>query len=183
MSPHKNKKAAPRATANIRLVDDSFDRMMGALLFLSEVDPAAERFTFQTFDDVRLPDGKPRKDETLTRVLHGTIADHWDELHALNEKGGGIYFSVNTTDFGASLKDNPKGSKRGKTTWLRAIHFDHDHADRPLPEFPIEPSLIVPTSTGKLQLYWLVTRLSHRRQVRRDYGQHGQARVGPECKG
>ena len=31
MSPHKNKKAAPRATANIRLVDDSFDRMMGAL--------------------------------------------------------------------------------------------------------------------------------------------------------
>ena len=45
--------------------------------FLKVLDPAAARFTFQTFDDDR-----DRDDNSLVRVLHGTLAEHFDQLKA-----------------------------------------------------------------------------------------------------
>ena len=43
--------------------------------FLQMLDPDAKFFTFQTFDD-----DKDRKDTRLSRVLHGSLEEHWDEL-------------------------------------------------------------------------------------------------------
>src|SRR5262249_48442467 len=62
--------------------------------FLAALDPSTDRFTFQTFDD-----NKERKDKSLARVLHGTLAQHFKTLVKLNERGAGIFVCVNVTDF------------------------------------------------------------------------------------
>jgi hypothetical protein len=68
---------------------------------LRALDPSTERFTFQTFDD-----DKERGSQSLVRTLHGTLAEHWNELVRLNNVGAAICVAPNETNLkGRSSKD------------------------------------------------------------------------------
>jgi hypothetical protein len=113
--------------------------------FLKALDPTATKFTFQTFDD----DGD-RGNKDLVRVLHGTLAEHFDELKRLNDRGAGVFVTVNETDF--------RGRSAENIVRVRALWVDLDGA-------PLEPVLadarkvhiVVDTSPARWHAYWLVT--------------------------
>lgn len=127
--------------------DDRADRLMPAWMFLHALDPDVTEFCFQTFDDVVLEDGKPRNKTGLARTLHGNVSDMWGELCELNKLGAGIFFTVNSIEPGARRAN--KNVKRCRAVWC-------EHDGGLLPDFPLEPSLIVETSPGKHHFYWLV---------------------------
>lgn len=105
-----------------------------ALLWLEtlyqDLDPLA---TFQTFDD------KAKKDRDLIRTLHGTLSQHWNQLVSLNERGAGIFVTVNQMD--------GKGRKKTNCKRVQAWWTDYD-AGKDLPELPLTPSLLVDTKHG-----------------------------------
>ena len=80
--------AAPRLKAVRRHDAPAHDaRIAGS--FLTLLDEEAESFTFQLFHD-----GKPGGG----RILHGTLAEHWDTLVRANRGGRGVFVTVNATD-------------------------------------------------------------------------------------
>tara|TARA_R110000850_G_scaffold18982_4_gene58166 strand:+ start:462 stop:1274 length:813 start_codon:yes stop_codon:yes gene_type:complete len=98
------------------------------------------KFSFQTFDD-------KVKNKKVTRQLHGSIKEHFQELSQLNAKGAGVFFTVNETDLMGRSKEHIKK--------VRAVFIDLDGT--PLPDkFDLEPHCVVNTSKGKYHVYWLV---------------------------
>jgi hypothetical protein len=124
--------------------------------FLKVLDPGADGrellegipdgFTFQTFDD-----DKKRKDRTLARVLHGTIADCAAELSRLSSRGAGVFVTINETDMA--------GRKLANITRIRAVWAELDDGD--VSSFPLEPHLITETSPGKFHKIFLVDGLTN----------------------
>ena len=112
----------------------------GAQAFLQLLDPDAKYFTFQTFDD-----DKDRKDTRLARVIHGSLEQKWDELAELNEKGAGIFVTINETD--------GIGRKTKNIVGVRSIIQDDDGCFQGT--YPLVPSIQVNSSPGKFQRYWL----------------------------
>jgi RecA-family ATPase len=111
--------------------------------FLAALAPGATRFTFQTFDD-----NKDRKDGSLARVIHGTLAEHWDDLQRLNAQGAGIFITVNATDF--------KGRTAKNVVSVRALFADLDGAPLgPVLASAPAPQIIVESSPDKWHSYWL----------------------------
>jgi hypothetical protein len=108
--------------------------------FLTLLAEGVEEFTFQTFDD-----NKSRKDKSLTRILHGSIDQHFDELCRLKAKGAGIFVAVNQTDL--------KGRSNANILDVRAIFQEADRAGVPIPT--LSPQIVVETSPGKFHRYWL----------------------------
>jgi putative DNA primase/helicase len=128
---------------------------------LAALDPLALAFTFQTFDD-----DAARKDASLARVLHGALADIWAELCALSARGAGAFVCVNATDL--------KGRKAENVTEVRAVWAELD-GDAPA-SFPIEPTLTVETSPGRMHAYWAasgLTRDEHAAVMERMVAEHG----------
>ena len=109
--------------------------------FLDHLDYVTTKFTFQTFDD-----NQDRRDPSLTRVLHGSLWVHWDELGRLNRRGAGIFICVNTTDL--------KGRANTNITKVRAIWQEDDSGDAP--ELPIRPHIVVESSPGKYHRYFRI---------------------------
>jgi hypothetical protein len=107
--------------------------------FLKTIDPAAKSFTFQTFDD-----NSERKDKKLGRVLH--LDGFSAELLDLHKTGAGVFLTVNKTD--------GKGRGTENITHIRDVWSDDDKAFEG--DFPLEPSIVIRTSVGKLQYHWLV---------------------------
>lgn len=116
-----------------------------ARVFLEALDPAATAFTFQTFDDT-----KNRKDGRLARVIHASLDEAAAELMRLNALGTGVFVTVNATD--------GKGRKVDNIIRRRAVWQDDDKGFKG--KFPLEPSLVVKTSPGKFQRYWLTDGLT-----------------------
>ena len=108
--------------------------------FLSLLDPSANGFTFQTFDDDRV-----RKNPGLTRIIQSPPPAR-DELRKLNEQGAGIFVTVNETDGNGRRSENIKR--------VRAIWQEDDDAFDGC--FPLDPSIVVESSPGKYHRYWLV---------------------------
>src|SRR5262249_36747829 len=112
---------------------------------LTALDPNTNQFTFQTFDD-----NEDRKDKSLARVLHGTLAQHFETLVKLNNRGAGIFVTVNVTDF--------KGRSAKNIVGVRSHFGDLDGA----PLAPVladgEPKthLITETSPDRFHPYWRV---------------------------
>ena len=113
--------------------------------YLTALDPTTDRFTFQTFDDNR-----KRKDKSLARVLHGTLAALWNTLVKLNARGAGIYVCVNVTDF--------KGRSAENITHVRSHFGDLDGAPLEPVLAPGEPRthIITETSPRRWQFYYRV---------------------------
>ena len=113
--------------------------------FLSLLDPTASAFTFQTVPE---PKGKPTN--LWPQVLHGSLNDLLPKLTDLNRQGAAIYVTVNETD--------GKGRKAANITRIRAIWQDDDCGYKG--DFPLPPSMIISSSPGKFQRYWLSEGLS-----------------------
>lgn len=110
--------------------------------FLTLLAPG-ERITFQTFPE----SGKHRRG--LTRVLHGTLAEHASTLASLNARGAGVYWMVNAGD-GA-------GRKAENVQRVRALFVDLDGAPlEPVRAAPLAPHCIVETSPGRWHAYWRI---------------------------
>jgi hypothetical protein len=125
-----------------------------ARAYLMMLDPAAKSHTFQTFDDVRLPDGKPRGDRSLAHIFHGPLDDAMAaRLAELNRLGAGIYVTINATD--------GKGRTNENIRRVRAVWIDWDGKDgKPRVVVPPLPaSVIVETSPGHTNELWLVDEL------------------------
>ena len=108
--------------------------------FLIALDPTTDRFTFQTFDDL-----KERRDPCLARIVDGALSRHASEFTRLNASGAGVFVSINCTDL--------KGRGARHITRLRAVWQDDDHGWQG--EFPLLPSLVSNTSPGRFQRLWL----------------------------
>ncbi|MFZ5762269.1 MAG: AAA family ATPase [Thermodesulfobacteriota bacterium] len=124
-----------------------------------EADP---RVTFQTFDD-----DKGRKDGSLACILHGTLGEHAATLQALNERGAGIFATVNETDL--------KGRSKGNIVCCRAIWQDDDKGAGWIHP-TVEPNIVVATSPGKFQRYILTSTSQideHAGVMRRMVADHG----------
>ena len=116
-----------------------------ASVFLSLLDPDASFFTFQIVPEPKLrPTGLP------PQLLHGSFQDILPTLTTLNKQGAAIFVSVNATD--------GKGRRAENIIRTRCIWQDDDDGFRGV--FPLEPSIIVSTSPGKFQRYWLTEGLS-----------------------
>ena len=110
--------------------------------FLAELAPGTESFTFQTFDD-----NADRKRGALVKKLHGTLANHGEELVRLNTAGAGIFVTVNVTDL--------KGRETKNITQVRAAFSDLDGA--PLhPVLAAKPlaHIVVESSFKRWHAYW-----------------------------
>lgn len=104
-----------------------------------------ECVTFQTFGE-----GSRRGDQTRTRTLHGTLAEHRRTLAALNARGAGIFWTVNATD--------GKGRKVRNIQRVRALFVDLDGAPlAPVQAATLTPHVIVETSPAKWHAYWRIT--------------------------
>ena len=68
-------------------------------------------------------------------------------LEKLNDLGAGIFLVVNECD--------GKGRKDENVIRIRACMADWDDPGKPLPDFPLEPSIIVETSNKKYHVYWM----------------------------
>lgn len=119
-----------------------------AARFLSILDPDAEFFTFQTFDDLKPPrPGRILKIDDSSAPLKSLQL----ELARLNAKGAGIFVTVNET--------GGNGRKAKNIIRVRAVWFEFDKKDgKPLPEYwPLDPSMIVESSPGNFHFYWLLS--------------------------
>ena len=121
------------------------DRAM-ADRFLTLLDEDAEHFTFATFDDCKLSDGKTRKDPSLTRELHGALDEHEPELARLNQAGAGVFVTIQRTDLTGRKAENIVG--------VRAVFQEQDRAG--CPELPTAPHIVVESSPGKHHRYILL---------------------------
>lgn len=106
------------------------------------LDEGQERFTFQTFDD-----NKSRGDKRLAKIFHGSFTEHFVDLVALNNKGAGVFITVNETDL--------KGRANSENMVRPRAVFQE--ADRPAtPEPPLTPHIQVESSPGKFHRYLLI---------------------------
>jgi P4 family phage/plasmid primase-like protien len=100
---------------------------------------------FQTFDDnrERTKSGNARKE--LARKFAGTLKQHLFALNNFAREGAGIYVQVNA-------------GQRGKhnVTGVRAVFIDNDDPNNKLDFEALPPSIIVESSPGKTQVYWLL---------------------------
>ncbi|MFN3700452.1 MAG: hypothetical protein ACK4VI_02895 [Alphaproteobacteria bacterium] len=106
---------------------------------LEALDDLAWAFTFQTFDDTG------GNNKSICRILHGSLEEHWPTLVDLNERGAGIFVTVNETDLKGRSKDN--------IVDVRALFLDDDGGVK---EPPIKPHIRVKTSPNKQHLYYLI---------------------------
>lgn len=108
--------------------------------------------TFQWFLD-----HEQDKNPPLPGLKHGTLEEHRAFLRQLNQRGAGIYFTVNETDL--------KGRRKEHITRVRAYMIDCDGITKPqdktkklrqIYNSPLKPSLIIETRNG-LHVYWYST--------------------------
>jgi hypothetical protein len=114
--------------------------------FLKILDPNAKAFTFQIFHD--LPSGsKTPKDDSLSRIIHGSLEDCWDGLCELNKRGAGVYVTINETDL--------KGREAKNVKRIRGVFVDLDGA--PLePAMTPTPHIVTESSPKRWHVIWRV---------------------------
>jgi hypothetical protein len=112
--------------------------------YLKVLDPTAKAFTFQTFIDSKRAKAKG-EGGSITRVLNGSLDEHWQRLVQLNRAGAGIFVTVNATD--------RKGRRLNNITAVRGVWREADEAG--LPDLPLDPTMIVESSPGKHHEYIL----------------------------
>ncbi len=137
------------------MADNLIPDLEQARRFLEILDPGAnsrsmledrpDGFTFQTFDD-----SKARKDRSLARIFTGTLDYLAPTLSQLNQKGAGVFVTVNETD--------GKGRKLSNLERIRCCWIEDDEG-LGIPT-PIEPHLVTETSPGKFHKLFLVEGLS-----------------------
>src|SRR5262249_45923957 len=115
--------------------------------YLERLDPKADAFEFQTFDQAA-PDDK-------VHTLPQTFFDSFDKpqtckfLADLNKQGAGIFVAFNLTD--------GKGRAKKNVVAIRALVLDLDGASPdPVLKCKLKPHIITETSPDRWQFLWLV---------------------------
>lgn len=87
--------------------------------------------------------------------LHSGFAKSKKTLDERNEKGWGVFFTVNELD---ETLDSGRHRTKKMVTRCRAVFMDDDNKrEEPRDDFPITPSIIVNSSPGKYHYYWLTS--------------------------
>jgi len=116
--------------------------------FLQLLDPQGI-FTFQIFDD-----DKVRKNLGMARVLHGSLAQHWEELVRLNQRGAGIFIMVNQGD--GIIHPGDKTCRTAKNVLsVRAVFADLDGAPLAPVLQALPPDIVIESSPERYHTYWL----------------------------
>jgi hypothetical protein len=110
---------------------------------LDVIDRGADRFTFQTFHD-------KDNDNALTRIFNGTLEEHARQLSELNGWRSGVFVATRQTD---QIRRRNSNMVRARVAFAEADHSIPD-------SWPLPPSIIVETSSGRLQLIWSVAGLT-----------------------
>ncbi len=119
--------------------------------FLTLLDEESEEFTFQTFTDS--PEDREnfpvasngKRYDPLAKVLNGDIDVLFEKLVDLNNKGAGVYVTVNKTDLTGRTLKNMVG--------VRALWQEDDGDGKDL---PCNPHIVVESSPGHYHRYVLV---------------------------
>lgn len=137
------------------MADNLIPDLEQARRFLEILDPGAnsrslmedrpDGFTFQTFDD-----SKTRKDRSLARIFTSTLDNLSPTLIQLNQRGSGVFVTVNETD--------GKGRKISNLERVRCCWIEDDEG-LGIPT-PVEPHLVTETSPGKFHKLFLVDGLT-----------------------
>jgi hypothetical protein len=115
-----------------------------ALAFLTILDPDAERFTFQTFDD-----DEGLKRGNLAKVIHDSLDDAAERLTIWQQGRAGVFVTVNETDL--------RGRKKENIVRVRAVFVDLDGSPlAPVMACKLEPQVVVESSPGRWHCYWIV---------------------------
>lgn len=112
-----------------------------ARLFLSALDPSAVSFLFaivKTSRDIQVS-RSDRSENTLRSLSHWN-KEHWN-----------VYVTVNETGQGSGTSRRKEDVSR-----YRAIFADDDGKNSPTGPYPLEPSIVIESSPGKKQVYWLM---------------------------
>src|SRR5437879_3328740 len=86
-----------------------------ARTFLEFLDPDTDKFTFQTFTDsdekkkTYQRNRRGRIIDSLAKVLHGTLDQHWPTLVELSRAGAGVFVTINRTTFKGRNKESITG--------------------------------------------------------------------------
>lgn len=103
-------------------------------------------FTFQTFNDAKLP---TQKRDPLAKWMHGSLAECAYKLADLNARGAGVFVMVN--------EGNGKGRKIANVKRVRAYFADFDDVKPPAVESaPMTPHAIIESSPGRWHWYWFI---------------------------
>lgn len=111
-----------------------------ASLFLSILNPNRSPLIFQTFDD------STKKDPILVTTRIGKLDKYKDVLANLNDKGAGVFVTVNVSRTNRRIKNDMISA--------RAIWQEDDIGTDKIPK--LEPSMVIETSAGKFHRYWLI---------------------------
>jgi hypothetical protein len=112
--------------------------------FLTTLDPAADQFTFQVFDES--PEGGH---EEMATWKHGTLEALSPWLIERNGQRCGVFVMVNRGD--------GKGRSKKNVTGVRAVFLDLDGAPlSPVSAAIPQPNIVVESSPGRYHAYWLI---------------------------
>ena len=146
------------------------DTLPQAARHLTLLDESAHRFTFQTFSDV-----KPNGRDPLAHCIIGTLDEHAARLVDLNQRGAGVYVTVQEAD--------GQGRKLRNIKRCRCLYQEDDGGYRGC--YPLPPHFVVATSPGRFHRYWLfhggMTRIEFAgvmRRMVRDFGSDPAAQDG-----
>lgn len=138
--------------------------------FLDLLDPAGV-FTFQTFADKKMNSHhlatQGARPPALARVLHGTLEEHAYTLALLNADGAGIFVMINEGD-GKAHPGKKTCRTNDNVVRIRSVFVDLDGSPlTPILDAPLQPQIIVESSTGKWHAYWLTadTKLGEFKQL------------------
>ena len=110
--------------------------------FLQLLDPDAEAFVWQTFDD------SPLKSRSLAKCWRGAPEEMAAPLARLQESGAGVFVTVNECAAGRR--------RAADVTRVRSLFSDLDGAPlAPVLACSLEPHIIVESSPGRFHPYWL----------------------------
>ncbi|MBF0160249.1 MAG: hypothetical protein HQL58_12080 [Magnetococcales bacterium] len=124
-----------------KIIPSDISASCDAAEFLRLLEPRG-LFSFQVFAESPTSDVKPR-------IIHGTLTEHAETLAALNQRGAGVFVTVNATD--------GQGRKASNITRVRALWVDLDGPPlQPVMDAPLPPHIVVETSPGKYHAYWLI---------------------------
>jgi hypothetical protein len=117
-----------------------------AARFLQALDPDAEAWTFQTFDDSSLKRGR------LARVCHGSLEEQAKRLIAWSESGAGVFVMIN--------EGNGMARRAENVVRIRSVFVDLDGSPlQPVMACDLEPHIVVESSPNRWHCYWVVAGL------------------------
>src|SRR5262249_12311741 len=129
--------------------------------FLKALDPSPDaRWCFQTFTDDKVArkalaeenkrrkqQGKPPLKDPLAAWRYGTLAEHYAWLVKQNERGAGVYVTINETD--------GNGRKITNIRRIRALFGDLDGSPiKPVVNAKVKSRIVIQSSLGRFQAYW-----------------------------